>query len=235
MRNFKRLIINILLIATGCGIALAQQSKIEVRPVDFDHIRQVTMSAKNEYYFPKLLKMFTGNDTTKFKLEHARNLYYGYTFQEDYDPLRESVYSSRVEDLYYQDKHTRVELDSIEHYADLSLADNIFDLNQMTYQIFALHEKKKFQKETIRKFRLDRIIAAIMSSGRGTKDAPWVVISPDHEYNIVNFLGYRAIGHETSDDGIDRITVEPRPGKTATEFYFDLRRALQVAAVKYPD
>ncbi len=230
----KKLLIYILLMPLSL-VAVAQQSKVEVTPVDFDHVRQVTMNPKNDYYFPKLLKMFTGNDTTGFKLEHARNLYYGYTFQEDYDPFRESVWSSKVEELYYLDKHTRMELDTIEHYADLSLADNIFDLNQMTYQIFALHKKKKFFKENIRKFRLDRIIAAIMSSGRGTKESPWVVIAPDHEYNIVNFLGYRAVSHETSDDGIDCITVEPRPGKTATEFYFDLRRVLEVAAMKYPD
>lgn len=230
----KKLFFTIIL-AFAALMAVAQHSRVEVEPVDFEHVRSVTSNPKSDYYFPKLLKLFTSNDTARFKLQHARNLYYGYTFQEDYDPLRESAHASVVEDLYYRNDHTRAELDTIEHYADLTLDDNIFDLSQMTYEIFALKAKKKHAKAAIRQFRLDRIIYAIMSSGKGTKDSPWVVISPDHEYDIVNFLGYVANGHSTSDDGIDCITVQPVKGRNATAFYFDLRRALEVAAVKYPD
>lgn len=230
----KKLLFTIISFAVSIA-AIAQQSRVEVEPVDFNHVRTVTSNPKSDYYYPKLLKLFESNDTARFKLQHARNLYYGYTFQEDYDPLRESRHASVVEDLYYRNDHTRAELDTIEHYADLTLDDNIFDLSQMTYEIFALKAKKKHAKAAIRQFRLDRIIYAIMSSGKGTKESPWVVIMPDHEYDIVNFLGYVAKSHETSDDGIDCITVQPVKGRNATAFYFDLRRALEVAALKYPD
>ena len=213
--------------------ALAQ-SKFQVHKVDFDHVKQVIENPKSIYYFPKLIKSYQSNDTS-MSIEAYRNLYYGYTFQEDYNPFRESVYSNVVEQLYYKQPHSRAECDSIEKYARMSLDDNIFDMNQMKFFIFSLKEKKKYNRAALRQFRLDRLIATIMSSGKGTKEEPWVVITPEHEYTIVNFLGYRATNHEELGDGIEYITVEPKEGKSTKGFYFDVSRMMEVAALKFPD
>lgn len=229
----KKIIIALIAIVVA-STALAQNSKLNVQKVDFDHIKQVIENPNSSYYYPKLIKSFMSSDTT-MTLEAYRNLYYGYTFQEDYNPFRESVYSNVVERLYYKDPHTRAECDSIEKYARLSLDDNIFDLNQMKFFIYSLKEKKKHTRAAIRQFRLDRLIATILSSGKGTKEEPWVVITPEHEYNIINFLGYVATGHEETDDGLEYITVQPKEGKTTQGFYFDVTRMMEVAALKFPD
>ena len=210
------------------------QSKLPIRKVDFNHVREVTENPKSIYYYPKLLRSFQSNDTT-MTLEAYRNFYYGYTFQEDYNPFRESVYSSIVEELYYKQPHSRAECDSIEKYAGLSLDDNLFDMNQMEFFIFVLKEKKKYARAAIRQFRLDRLIATILSSGKGTKEEPWVVITPEHEYNIINFLGYVATDHQDLGDGIEYITVQPKAGKAVQGFYFDVSRMMAVAAHKFPD
>lgn len=164
------------------------QSKFAIKKVDFDHVREVITNPKNAYYYPKLMKAYTSYSDTTMSIEAWRNFYYGYTFQEDYDPFRESVYSNKVEELYYKQPHSRAECDTIEHYAELSLNDNMFDMNQMNFYIYVLKEKKKHARAAMWQYRLDRLIAAIMSSGRGTKEEPWVVITPEHEYNIINFL-----------------------------------------------
>lgn len=217
------------------AIGLAQSSSNnKVTKVDFNHVKEVIENPKSIYYYPKLLQSFQSNDTV-MTVEAYRNLYYGYTFQEDYNPFRESVYSNVVEQLYYKQPHTRAECDSIDKYAALALNDNIFDLNQMQYYIFVLKEKKKHARVAIRQFRLNRIIAAIMSSGKGTKEEPWVVIAPEHEYNIVNFLGFVATDHHDEGDGIEYITVEPKEGKSVQGFYFDVRRMMEIAALKFPD
>ncbi|MBQ9216673.1 MAG: DUF4919 domain-containing protein [Muribaculaceae bacterium] len=229
----KRLIL-IALMAVTLGLAVQAQNKIKPRKVDFNHIKEVIENPNNIYYYPKLMRQFQSDDTT-MTLEAYRNLYYGYTFQEDYNPFRESVYSNVVEQLYYKQPHSRAECDSIEKYARMSLDDNIFDMNQMKYFIFSLKEKKKYNRAALRQFRLDRLIATIMSSGKGTKEEPWVVITPEHEYNIVNFLGFRAIDHEEMGGGIEYITVEPVEGKNTKGFYFDVSRMMQVAALKFPD
>ena len=142
-----------------------QPGKFAIKKVDFDHVKDVINNPKSIYFYPKLMKACNSDDTT-LSIEAWRNFYYGYTFQEDYDPFRESVYSNKVEELYYKQPHSRAECDSIEKYAEKSLNDNMFDLNQMNFFIYVLKEKKKHTRAAIRQYRLDRLIAAIMSSGR---------------------------------------------------------------------
>ena len=208
--------------------------KFEVHKVDFNHVKEVIENPNSVYFYPKLMQSFLSNDTT-MSIEAYRNLYYGYTFQEDYNPFRMSVYSNVVEQLYYKQPHSREECDSIMKYAGLSLDDNIFDLDQMQYFIFALKEKKRHARAAVRQFRHDRIVAAIMSSGKGTKEEPWVVIMPSHEYNIVNMLGYVATDHRDEGNGLEYIAVQPKEGKTTQGFYFDVKRMMEVANLKFPD
>ena len=244
MKYLKHILVIVVLLATAT-LAVAQnrqevpernpQSKFAIKKVDFDHVHDVITNPKNAYYYPKLMKAYTSYNDTTMSIEAWRNFYYGYTFQEDYDPFRESVYSNKVEELYYKQPHSRAECDTIEHYAELSLNDNMFDMNQMNFYIYVLKEKKKHARAAMWQYRLDRLIAAIMSSGRGTKEEPWVVITPEHEYNIINFLGFVATGHETLDGGIDYIQVQPVAGKSAEGFYFDISRMMQIAALKFPD
>jgi hypothetical protein len=212
-----------------------QPSKFAIAKVDFDHVKEVISNPKNAYYYPKLMKAYYDKRDTTMSIEAWRNFYYGYTFQEDYNPFRESIYSNKVEELYYKQPHSRAECDTIEHYAQLSLNDNMFDMNQMNFYIYVLKEKKKHASAAMLQHRLDRLIAAIMSSGRGTKEEPWVVISPEHEYNIINFLGFVATDHETLDGDIDYIKVQPVAGKSTEGFYFDISRMMQIARLKFPD
>ncbi len=244
MKYLKHILTIVVLLATAT-LAVAQnrqevpernpQSKFAIKKVDFDHVHDVITNPKNAYYYPKLMKAYTSYNDTTMSIEAWRNFYYGYTFQEDYDPFRESVYSNKVEELYYKQPHSRAECDTIEHYAELSLNDNMFDMNQMNFYIYVLKEKKKHARAAMWQYRLDRLIAAIMSSGRGTKEEPWVVITPEHEYNIINFLGFVATNHETLDGGIDYIQVQPVAGKSAEGFYFDISRMMEIAALKFPD
>ncbi|MBR6284887.1 MAG: DUF4919 domain-containing protein [Muribaculaceae bacterium] len=230
----KRIFFILTLMATIALCAGADDHKPTSRKVDFNHVKEVIENPNSIYYYPKLLQSFNSNDTT-MTVEAYRNLYYGYTFQEDYNPFRESVYTTKVEQLYYKQPHTRAECDSIDKYATLALKDNIFDMNQMQFFIFVLKEKKKHARVAIRQFRLNRLVAAIMSSGKGTKEEPWVVIAPEHEYNIVNFLGYVAIDHRDEGNGIEYVAVQPKEGKSTQGFYFDVRRMMEVAAIKFPD
>lgn len=235
MKKIIFAIASIIIASSAAMHMAAQNSKLNVHKVDFEHIEQVINNSNSIYFYPKLLKSFMSASDTTMSIEAYRNLYYGYTYQEDYNPFRESRYSNVVEKLYYKEPHTRAECDSIELYAEKSLKDNIFDMNQMKYYIYVLKEKKKHARAAMLQFKLDRLIATIMSSGKGTKEEPWVVIAPEHEYNIINFLGYVATAHEEVGDGIEYITVKPKEGKSTQGFYFDVNRMMQVADLKFPD
>lgn len=234
--NIFALVLAVAIVAIAGGRAVAQ-NKFEVRPVDFNKIKQITLDPKARFYYPNLMAEFKSNDTT-MNFEAYRDLYYGYIFQEDYDPFRKSEFTTVVEQLYYkQTPLTRAECDSIEKYAELSLNDNIFDFDQMKYHIYALRQKKKYARADVRQFRLDRLIAAIMSSGKGTQEEPWVVIFPSHEYNLVNYLGYVAKYHNDLPGGIECITAYKDVNNATTEkkFYFDVRWMLAEIERKFPE
>ena len=74
----------------------ASAQKKEIIPVDFNRVKSVTSNPESRYYFPKLLHSYVSFNYNKFELEDMRNLYYGYMFQEDYNPYRQSVYADKV-------------------------------------------------------------------------------------------------------------------------------------------
>ena len=226
-----RFICIFLLIFINVSMLAQKQSKFEVKKVDFEEIRENIQNPQSEFFYPKLMQSYLSNDTL-LDFEGYRHLYYGYSFQEDYNPFRESEFSTVIEDLYYKKEFTRAECDSIEKYAEKSLNDNIFDFRQMKFYIFALKEKKKYARAAIRQYRLNHLLAAIISSGNGTMESPWVVLSPSHEYDLINSLGYVAIKHEELENNIDYILVDKKNDKSPEGFYFDASRVFEVAAQK---
>lgn len=226
-----RILTIFLLVFVNISILAKSPAKFEVKTVDFDQIHANIQDPHSPYFYPKVMKSFTSNDTL-LDFEGYRHLYYGYTFQEDYNPFRESEFANVIEDLYYQKEFTRAECDSIEKYAQKSLNDNIFDLRQMKFCIFALREKGKIARAAIMQYRLNHLVAAILSSGNGTKESPWVVISPAHEYDLLNILGYVATSHQELDNNIDYISVSKKGDKSPEGFYFDAARIFQVANEK---
>lgn len=230
----RRFIFSIIAVAISLATIPTLAQKFEIKKVDFDEIKSATLDSKSEFYYPKLLKEFESNDTT-MTFDEYRYLYYGYVFQEDYSPFRESPYGEMIESLYYNKEFTRSECDTIEKYAELSLEDNMFDLQQMEYYIFSLKEKKKFARAAIRQYRLNHLIATILSSGNGTQENPWVVTSAYHEYYLINKLGYVATDHKVLPGNIDYITVNKKNDKSPEGFYFDASKIFEVVSVKFAE
>lgn len=234
----KNLLYTLMLVATAVtALSTSAQYRFQVREVDFDKIKSETLDPYSRYYYPKLVRSFKSNDTI-MNFEAYRDLYYGFIFQEDYNPFRHTEFEGKdeVEELYYKQPLSREECDKIEKYAVLALDDNLFDIDQLNYYIYALKQKKKYARAAVRQYRLDKLIAAIMSSGRGTEDEPWVVLYPEHEYTLINFLGYVAVDHQELPGGIDCIkATNENDKKKNKDFYFDVSRMLQEAARKFPD
>lgn len=230
-RTYTMMTLTALALALFSFQATAKQ-KVTAKTVDFDRVKKVTQDPASRFYFPNLVKLYMSNTDTTMTLEDYRTLYYGYMYQEDYNPYRKSIYSDKVENLYYKKELSRAECDSIEKYADLSLGDNLFDFEQMTYYIYALKMKKKYTRHDVRLKKMGRLYEAIISSGEGTRENPWVVICPMHEYDVVNFLGYVATEQQNIDGKLDYIKVEPKEGSKIEGFYFDISRMLLEAKRK---
>jgi hypothetical protein len=176
---------------------------------------------------------------TIMNLEDYRYLYYGYLFQEDFNPYRHNEATTKNESLYYKSSHTRAELDSIIAYAETALDDNPFDLTQMNFLIYALRSRGKVNRASIWQFRLNHLIQAIISSGTGDDpEHAWYVINPRHEYDIANFQD--AIVKESSyqEPYYDLIEVEKKgaKGKVTTDtYYFNIKNLLEEYYRKFPE
>lgn len=216
--------------------AARNEKKLKHETPDMEKIKNDVNDPSSKYYYPKLMKQFESNDTS-MTLDQFRHLYLGYVFQEDYNPYRRSEYSSKVEDLYYRDKHTHAECDTIIKYAELSLKDDPFDLRQMTFLIYAYREKKKNNMANILQFKLNHILEAIVSTGTGIDmDNAWVIINPQHEYNLLNFQNYVVEGQEDRPPHFDYITVKPKGEKDEPKgFYFNVLYILQEYYRKFPN
>ncbi|MCM1504760.1 MAG: DUF4919 domain-containing protein [Muribaculum sp.] len=214
----------------------ASQKLVREKP-DMEAIKAAVTDPASKYYYPKLMKLFETRDTV-MDHDQFRHLYLGYLFQEDYNPYRRSEYSSKVEELYYRDKHTHAECDTIIHYAELSLKDDPFDLRQMSFLIYAYREKQKNNLANIWQYKLNHILEAIVSTGTGAdEENAWIVINPQHEYNLLNFQDYIVKSHEDRPPYYDYITVEPVADKknAPTGFYFNILYMLQEYYRKYPE
>ncbi len=222
------------LIALGMSAAPKQEKKLKNEKPDMGQIRKEVNDPSSQYYYPKLMSMFQRADSV-MDLDQYRHLYLGYMFQEDYNPYRHSDYSSRVEELYYRDKHTAAECDTIIKYAELSLKDDPFDLRQMTFLIYAYREKKKVNLANIWQYKLNHILEAILSTGTGLdEENAWIVINPQHEYNLLNFNDFIIQAHEDRDE-YDYILIKPKNDKDPKGFYFNVGYLLREYNRKFPD
>ncbi|MCM1365770.1 MAG: DUF4919 domain-containing protein [Prevotella sp.] len=213
--------------------------KVKVEKPNLEKIEDETLDPASPFYFPKLLAKYNRNDTVMTPEEY-RYFYLGYMFQEDYDPYRVSPYSTKTDDLRLKATHTKEEIDTIRKYAELSLADNPFDLRQMSFLVHVLKEKNKGMSAKIWEYRLEHLLGAIKSTGTGEDmENAWYVIYPAHEYDMVSLLGYDAIDVEYPDDGFDRLIVQPDPARKVREnkrgFYFNVGMPSEQYELKHPE
>ena len=215
--------------------------KSGVEKPDLDEIGRITLDPQSKFYFPKLKKKYEVNDTTMTP-EEFRNFYLGYMFQEDFDPYRVSPYSNKTDDLRSKPSHTKEEIDTITKYAQLALQDNPFDLRQMSFLVHVLKEKRKDMRAKIWEYRLEHLLGAIKSTGTGDSvENAWFVMYPEHEYDMVQLLGYEAVDAQFIEPGYDYLAVQPdetdtrKRDKSAKGFYFNVIVPQQQYELKHPE
>lgn len=227
------------MLVVAVGYAASNTTKNDKKPgveqPDLNQIKREVLDPNSRYYYPKLIERYEKNETIMDLMDY-RHLYYGYLFQEDFNPYRHSDASKKNEGLYYKNGHTRAELDSIITYAKEALADNPFNLTQMNFLIYALRARGKNNIANIWQYRLNHLLQAIISSGTGAdKDNAWFVIDPRHEYNIINFQNAVATNQEYEEPYFDRIDVEKKNGKDKASYYFNIKNLLEEYYRKFPE
>ena len=204
----------------------------EKNPVDFDIIRDNISNRFSDSYYPKLMKRYQENDTTLTESDF-RNLYYGYTLQEDYNPYRISHYSVIVKDFASATVAEKVQCDSLIKYGELAVADFPFDIRSMNLLIYGYKCKKDEEKMKYWAYKLTGIIDAILSTGDGNSaDSPIQVIYAPHEYEVIHRFGLNVKSNTLMPPNMEFIEVEDNKFNIEG-YYFDISRVLEVYDEKF--
>lgn len=201
---------------------------------DLEAIKAAINDKSSPYYYPRIMAEFERNDTL-MKLDKFRHLYFGYMFQEDYNPYRPKAIGTALDEFYEKATWNRQDCDSVIKYCGLALEDNPFDLHRMIDLISAYKTKGKTNLAKIWQYKLDYILMAIASSGTGAdEENAWYVIAPEHEYVLLNAKGAIVTEHVFYEPNYEFIKTQESDG-SAGGYYFNIGTILEEYNRKYPE
>lgn len=220
------------LIVVSALSAMASSPVIPQAP-DYKHIEREVNSEHSRYYYPMLVQKYNSQDTT-MTAEEFHYYYYGYTFQEDYNPYRKSEFAHQIDHLYKQGRKLSVaEYENLERFARQTLNDNPFDLRQINIMIYALKGLNRYREAEVWQYRLDGLTSVILASGNGmSPETAWHVIHPSHEYIILNCKGMKGVDFVFVEPHYDYIEIERNTLKIEG-CYFNVERITDVYNMKY--
>lgn len=202
---------------------------------NLEKIKREVNDRSGKFYYPRLMEKYLGNDTV-MKLDEFRHLYLGYIFQEDYDPYRPSPAPDMNTPLYHTTNPTSAQCEEIIANAKVALANNPFDMRQISAMIAALNLLNQTDLAKIWQYKLNYLLMSIVSTGTGEdEDHAWYVIEPQHEYVLLNHMGYQVTNHLFYDPFYEFLTVVDVQAGKKGGFYFNLKPMLEEHYRKFPD
>lgn len=236
--NIRNLTIAFLISFFGLITLSARASEPRTGPgkPDLEKIARESTDPRSKFYYGRLLTEFLRNDTT-MTAEEFQAFYYGTLFQEDYDPYRPAVNPRLLEELqpiYAKEKRTRADRQKMLDYAMQVIENNPVDLRQLTNRIYVYEQNGKYDLARIWQYKLNHLLLVIAASGTGAdKDNAWIVVYPQHEYDVLNLSGMTATESRFDPSGFDVIQASKAGGK-ASDHYFDIRELLHQYFLKHP-
>jgi tetratricopeptide (TPR) repeat protein len=183
---------------------------------NFDSLQAITMDAQSPYSYEKLLKRFLEDDLVNEWETYLLCL--GYAKSEFYSP-----YSNLSGDLF---KHNKAENydKTIENEEELLKKNPV---SASVYRELMYAHRRKGENEIADRYqrRAQRLYEAMIFTGDGTCDRPYVTLSTTEEYALINYLGLYSTGSQAlmmcNGSQTDRLSFEDRDRKTG-ELYFDV-------------
>lgn len=204
---------------------LGFSQKIKTKKPNYKQIEKEISDKQSIYFYPSLFKRYLVADST-MTLNEKRNVYYGYTFQNDYSPYAHSSYYDSLKLVLKKKQPNNDELSMIINFSDSILAKNPFDLRALNYQLYAyesLQKQEEFNKKIV---QMRIIVDALLSSGDGLKKkTAYYVIFTSHEYDLLYILGLEFGGSLSLIEHYDYLKVTQN-SKKIEGLYFDVSPCL---------
>lgn len=217
--NLKRIsIIFLLFIVLG---SFAQENKFK-KP-NYKKIKKTISKKKSEFYYPKLMQRYLGADIS-MTIKDKRYLYYGFTFQKEYKPYTSSKVKPKIAKLLSKEELTKEDLNELSKLIKLHLINFPFDITMLNAQIYTYKKLKlKYEAFKIRN-QIKVIKEVLLSSGDGLlQKTAFHIINPNHELEILKFLGLQQKGTRKSINEFEYLSLESNRNRI-NGLYFNLSR-----------
>jgi hypothetical protein len=171
---------------------------------NYSIIEQNISQKNSNLYYQILLNRFELGDTS-FSIEELQHLYFGFQFEEIYNPYTISTYSDSLKlILKKEDEFNNQDYKSIIKYYEFLIKEDPFNIENYKYVNYAYRNLKEGEEEIIKnKIKIKNIIDAIESTGSGlTYDDRMYVINISHEYNYLRHYSFEFLSQkliETTD------------------------------------
>ncbi|MBP1672216.1 MAG: hypothetical protein H6Q25_31 [Bacteroidetes bacterium] len=173
-------------------VGYAQKTKVE-KP-NYKKIEKKIAKEGSEFFYPTLMERFNAGDTT-MTIEQKRCFYYGFIYQNQYSPYGGSDYSDSIRVILKKEELDISDYEQILVFSDSVLKVNPLDLTTLNYVLYCHDFLQDFSMVDLTMSKFKMIIDAILSSGTGeSQKDPYYVIYVDHEYVLLNILGYKVKG-----------------------------------------
>lgn len=189
---------------------------------DYKVIKAAIENKNLESYYPKLMERMKVRDTT-LTADDYRNLYYGYTFQKEYEPYGSNSNDEKLKKYFQKDTLVASDYKPFIKLANKSLEENPFDLRIMNMLSYIYHLDKDENMSVKTATVLNGIINTIIASGDGLScETALHVISVSHEYTILSVFELESMGQSLIGN-CDYLRFEK--GKYKVEgLYFDVSK-----------
>ncbi|KAB1065561.1 DUF4919 domain-containing protein [Salibacter halophilus] len=227
----KRLLFLTIIIIIGLD---GFSQKKDFKKPNYQKIEKNISKEESSLFYDSLMLRFQSGDTT-LSLKEKRHIYYGYTFQDEYSPYPFSVFNDSIRSIRQKEELTEDDNLKIIQLADSSLMSNPFDLRAIYYQLHSLRDLEMKDKYNKRLTQHNSVIDAILSSGDGYEmKTSFYVITPSHEYVILNIVDLDFGGKQSLIEHYDYLTVEQN--KYGIEgLYFDVSPCLNAVSSMFKD
>ena len=163
---------------------------------DYRQIERNTKEASSSYYYPNLMKKYMDGDT-RITREEGRHLYFGYVYQQGYEPTDTSVNNNLLAQVLAKGIFTSVDYSDILQYSNALLLEDPFNLRALNAKllVYAQQDDSDEYKKVVQQRKV--VQDAIISTGDGMSDnTPFYVIKVAHQFDILPFLGYSFGGED---------------------------------------
>lgn len=174
---------------------------------DYKAIEKAIAKKKSPYYYKNLFKRYLKGDST-MTMEEERHLYYGFTFQDEYNPYGRSEYEDSLQSFFSKDTLMHEDYLKLITVTNKIIENNPFNIGALSYRTYAYKVTDQEEEYLRSRTQMYLILRVILTSGDGmSEETAFYVISVPDEYEVLSALEYSFSGSQTLVGQCDYLTI----------------------------